>query len=64
MLGRSIEEMTSSLIFSLQDRLAQSSSAEENVETDILVEVEQNDVESAPSDFSTLEIQVSDVEFN
>ena len=64
MLKRSIEVMTSSPISSLQDRLTQSTPAEDNVETDILVEVEQNDVHSAPSDFSTLEIQVSDVEFN
>lgn len=64
MLKRSIEVMISSPICSLQDRLTQSSPAEDNVETDILVEFEQNDVQSAPSDFSTLEIQVSDVEFN
>ena len=44
---------------SLQDKLAQPSLAEENVETEVLVQAEQDSVQSAPSEFSTLEIQVS-----
>lgn len=53
--------LCSDVIFlcSLQDKQSRSSPAEENVETDLLVQIEQNDVQSAPSEFSTLEIQVS-----
>ena len=45
--------------FSLQDRLVQSTQVEEHVETEILAAVEQADVQSAPSEISTLDIQVS-----
>jgi len=45
--------------YSLQDKLAQSSPAMDDVETEVLVQLEENDVHSTPSEFSTLEIQVS-----
>ncbi|XP_068690393.1 utrophin-like [Montipora foliosa] len=41
----------------LQDRLAQSTPVEDNIETNLLVQVEQVDVQSAPSEISSLEIQ-------
>ena len=49
-------------IFSLQDRLNQSTPMEKNreivEETDMIVQVEQDDDQSAPSEISSLEIQV------
>lgn len=43
----------------LKDKLSPSSSAEENRETELLVQVSQDSVQSTPSEFSTFEIQVS-----
>ena len=43
----------------LKDKLSPSSSAEENRETELLVQVSQDNVQSTPSEFSTFEIQVS-----
>lgn len=43
----------------LKDKLSASSSAEENRETELLVQVSQDNVQSTPSEFSTFEIQVS-----
>ena len=52
--------MTAIFLCSLQDKLSQCSPTEESVESEVLVQIEQNDVQSAPSEFNTLEIQVSD----
>ena len=46
-------------LHSLQDRLVQSTPVEEHFETEILAEVEQTDVQSAPSEIGTLDLQVS-----
>lgn len=46
-------------VCSLNDKLSASSSAEENRETELLVQVSQDNVQSTPSEFSTFEIQVS-----
>ena len=58
-----MKSMSQFSIRSLQDRLAQSTPLEDNIETNLLVQVEQVDVQSAPSEISSLEIQVSDIQF-
>ena len=58
-----MKSMSQFSIRSLQDRLAQSTPVEDNIETNLLVQVEQVDVQSAPSEISSLEIQVSDIQF-
>lgn len=53
--------ITSFPICSLQEEQAQSFPTEESVETDILVQIEQGDVQSAPVEISSVDIQVSEV---